>query len=111
MVAYRWSGCSKARHIRDFLRAPLIACLATIGLDELVDDLKTMVDVWKALPQWLVTAALDQGVHGVESFAIRMKQGRIDIKKRRREEKKSRGKPGLIDNGLNFGLMDFFYVP
>ena len=81
------AACKRA-NIRDFLRAPLIACLATIGPDELVKDLQTMMNVWKAIPQWLVTAALDQNVHGAESLALRMKQGRVDIKKRRREDKK-----------------------
>ena len=49
-----------------------------------------MVDVWKALPQWLTIVALDQNVHGAASLATRMKQGRIDIKHRIREDKKLR---------------------
>ena len=81
------AACKRA-NIRDYLRAPLIACLATTGPDELVKDLKTMMDVWKALTQWLVTAALDQNVHGAASLALRMRQGCVDIKKRRREDKK-----------------------
>ena len=76
-------------NIRDFLRAPLIASCKTSGEDELVQDKKVMMDVWKALPQWLTTVALDQNVHGADSLATRMKQGRIDIKARKRQEKLS----------------------
>jgi len=83
-------AAAQRANIRDFLRAPLIASCATIGPDELVEDRATMMNAWKALPQWLTTAALNQNVHGAASLAERMRQGRIDIKARQREEKKTR---------------------
>ena len=86
-------AAAQRANIRDFLRAPLIAACCTIGPDEQVQDKKTMMDVWKALPQWLTTFALNQNVLGAESLASRMRQGRIDIKARQREEKKSRKRP------------------
>ena len=79
----------KSANVRHFLRAPLIASCKTFGEGEQVADKKTMMDVWKALLQWLTTAALHQNVYGAASLATRMKQGRIDIKTRLREEKKS----------------------
>jgi hypothetical protein len=83
-------AAAKRANIRHFLRMPLIAACCTIGPDEQVQDKKTMMDAWKALPQWLTTVALDQNVHGAASLAERMRQGRIDIKARQREEKKTR---------------------
>ena len=81
-------ACKRA-NVRYFLKLPLIAACKTSGEDEQVQDRKTMMDVWKALPQWLTTAAISQNVHGAASLAERMRQGRIDIKARQREEKKN----------------------
>jgi hypothetical protein len=86
----------KSDNVRHFLRAPLIASCKTSGEDELVQDKNTMMNVWKALPQWLTNVALDQNVHGAASLAERMRQGRVDIKARQRqfdqEKKSNRGK-------------------
>ena len=91
LVVDRRTSCSKARQHSTLSQEchSLLAC-CTIGPDEQVQDKKTMMDAWKALPQWLTTVALDQNVHGAASLAERMRQGRIDIKARQREEKKTR---------------------
>jgi hypothetical protein len=67
-----------------------------------------MMDVWKALPQWLTTVALQQNVYGAASLATRMKQGRIDIKTRLREEKKAlkRARTEVLPNAQTDGELE-----